>query len=261
MKPRNERQAHELRNEIHKLGKELAESQSDLERVDAELGETPLLRDRSKFFHGLLNSDLVVYERKAPLWRERKRCARRVRRFKRLVAARRAKIETVVQRGVEDEAEHRRLREKLAREEEAGRSCTRMLESITEARRRIDHALRLRPRDEAARLAMDQAATKVAEQLRVVRKRAADVSANVAPHASFDIRDITKLDIKLARGSAEPRVWVRQYKGAKDQLASVEKTVRSLLPGIKARKGAIEREMRHYVTEAIARFQTDPPPS
>lgn len=254
MRARYERQARQLQDQVKELEADLAEREQGAERARASLGETPRLRDRNKLVHVLLNSDVDVYERVAPRWREYRQGVHKANQIRRKVASKRARIKAAVGRGVEDEYDYRVLRAKVSQEEQARSACKRMLESIGSARRRIETARRRRPWDEVSRTAADLDASEVSDLIRTVRKHAIEVNEKVSPHPSFDANLVLKLDGVFPGGTADHKVRLQKYKAAKILLDSLEKGVKSLLGDIAAREKAADDQRRRYVNEASARF-------
>ncbi len=249
-----ERQARQLQDELKGLTEERESWRRTAERAESTLGGTPRLRDRNKFFNWLLNGELAVLERVAPLWQEVQRCAREVDRVERLLAVKKAELDTAVHWGLaEDDTGYQTLLVKADRERAVKRSCKQLLDAIRAARKRIDQASR-RPRDEASRSQVDLDVSEVASRIRAVRRHAADVDQKISSHHSFGSKHALKLDSTFPVGKGDYKARLRKYKEAKASLASLEGSVNSLLRDVAARENAVEDQRQRYVAKERARF-------
>lgn len=258
MKARHERQVLQLQDQITQLEKDLADRIRAVEHAEVALGEEPRWRDRNRFFHEMLNGEVVKYERMAPQWRELRRGRREVRRIRRRLGINKARHGRAVRRGLErGDPEYRRLLAKSNWEKTCAQSCERVLESIGAARKRINRVSGRRPRDEDSRSVADQDASEVADRIRAVRSRAAELNAKIPQYGSLEPVGLVNLSADIP---TDHTLRVQKYKDIKDQLDVMEKHVKSWLREFEAKERTIESQRRQYLEKEQARFTQRPSP-
>ena len=197
--------------------------------------DKPPLRDRSWFFHHLLNGDLDTYERVAPRWRDQWRPTR--------WAEPRRVPERSERRAVDlSDARLRPLRLQVAKDKKISRSCWWLVRSLRAARRRIKSADVGRVQDDAARAAVQQDAKDIAKRLRVVRMRLQRLRELTGPAGPFGPEEVMKLD--FAGGDTSHRARRRTYKDLDAALETIKNRTVGLRRDIKARKKDLKKKER-----------------
>ncbi|MCT2581882.1 hypothetical protein [Actinophytocola gossypii] len=224
MEARYELAARRLRDQLNELREDLAEARLRRERAEADLGGTPRRRDRSRFVNSLLNGDAVTFERKAPLWRELRRCSRAVKRIERRTPRVEAKLTAVVHKGLKrGDAEYRSMSASLRREKHLRRSCRRLLNAISTARRLI-----------GAKSNGD-----VAKALRRVRSCGLDVNRMLPAHQSVGLDAIRGLG---------------NHELTKPRLDGIEQRTKAVLTETGVRERDIAARRRARAEHVRARF-------
>jgi hypothetical protein len=217
------------------------ECQRTADRIDAELGGPPPLRERNWFFHQLLNSDLDTYDRVRTLWLERRRSLRMVRKLnRRMTSAARTKVA--------DEPGYRELGTKAGQEKDVKRAGTRLLGSIRKARKRVEQAAK----GDSSHSALKRDARDIERALRAVHRNADGLPATLS-RGSLDSGELAKLRVRFRNGDA-PEERKKQYAELRTALGSLERTANSLVREVGEREKKFKAKQRQYMRDGQARY-------
>lgn len=224
-------------DEIERLRDRRDELLRHADKIEAEFGTPPPLRDRNWFFHTLLNGDLYSYDRVHPRWKEMRRYRRE--------AARAAKLlDTAVVRAVTNEPRARQLEVTVGKEQKVIRASDRMLSAIAAARVRLNRLTRPRETGSTgATTARD--AKELSKHLRAVRRHGDELREMLVGRHSLMPAEFPTTDV----GPHGTR-----YAELKEQLRALEKTVFSLKREAVARRKVAKAERRQYVRDGKARY-------
>jgi hypothetical protein len=205
------------------------------DRILAELGGRPRLRDRNWFFHQLLNSDLNDLERIRPLWRQYRRHLRNARK-----RGREVRPAVPVRPRVVDERQYRELETKAGHEKTAKRAAKRLLTSIRRARRRLKRVTT----GDVSRSTMKRDARVVARKLRRVRQRADELTA-ILSRRSRDAIELARLDVTFHHRNA-PEDRRKRYADLKTVLDALERQVTPIMRDIGERQRTLKAKLRQH---------------
>ncbi len=233
--------ANEPPDRVELLRDKRAEHQRAADRIVAELGRWPLLRERNWFFHQLLNSDLDTYERVRPLWQQYRWYRRSARKLDR-------EIGSAVHSSVVNESRYRELVTKAGREDQARRAVKRLRKSIRGAGRRLAQAAK----GDSSRSTMRRDARRVERGLRRVHQRVGQLPSGLS-HGTLDADVLAKLHLGFRNGDG-PEERKKQYAELKAVLGSLERQANSIMREIGDRQRTIKAKQRRYQSEGKRRY-------
>jgi hypothetical protein len=215
------------RDEVTRLETELAVEEQRRQRAEAALGP-PRLRDRNRFFSGLLHGDLNTLERAEGLRQEIRRSAENVVRIRAKLAALRRDIDPRPTEMPSSDLDRKALSAKVRRETKARRSAVHLLAVIRKTRKRIDQATKHRVGDEASRSVVDQDAKEVAALLGDVRRGVAKLKGRTPMGLSSNLDSDARLHVRFSGSAVDDTVRAEEYKDVTLALGALATKVEAL---------------------------------
>lgn len=231
------------RDDIARLTAELKEWEERKQRARAAQGP-PLLRNRNRFFNGLLHGDLNTLEREDGLRQEIRRCDEQIARISSRLSALGGEVDQPRGEVPGDDLDRRALSAKVRRARKSRSSADHLLSVIEKTRKRIARAGRHRRRDDAGRSVVDQDAKEIARLFGDVRRAVAKLTARTPSGVPVRLDSASRLFVQFSGSAVDEKVRAKEYKDATHVLDALAREVKPLRGTLAFREADAKRIRR-----------------
>lgn len=214
-------------DDIERLKAELAVWEERKQRAVAAQGP-PLLRNKNRFFNGLLHGDLDTLDRETALRAEIKRCDERIDRLLNTLSTPVNGAGGLPREEPRGDLDRRALSANVRREKKPRRSADRLLADIRTTRKRIGQASRHRARDDASRSVVDEDAKELRKLLGDVRRGVAKLQARTPTGVQAKLDSVARLHVPFSGSAVDHQVRAQEYADATRALDALAREVAAL---------------------------------